>query len=254
MFFEAVGVASASASDVARLGAALAVPPAALLAVLLEHADELDASSRKAIRPLSLFASRAGGLAPASELAFADELVTSLGAEQVAALEIDAFLMTDAARAACERLELLPRAHADVVVACILARLVEDAQLVDQPAGARSRGELLKVLQLAVEADVEIEDHPLALDVEGRLVRGRLLDAADGVRALAVQLSLGARVADASWAQDERAQPLLDAISARAVATALKALGVQEYERTAHPVLRHPEAVFACIREHGREI
>ena len=254
MFFDGAGIAPASASDVARLGAALAVPPAALLAVLLEHAEELDAPARKAIRPLSLFASRAGGLAPASELAFADEIVTSLGRELVAALELDAFLMTDSARAACQRLELSPRAHADVVVACILARLVEDTPVMDQPVAVRSRRDVLKVLQLAVKAGVEIEDHPLALDVEGRLRRGRLLDAADGVRALATQLPLRAPVADASWAQDERAEPLLDSISARAVAIALKELGVEEHGRAEHPVLRRPEAVFAWIREHGREI
>lgn len=253
-FFEGAGIASASARDVARLGAALAAPPAALLSVLLAHADELDASSRAAIRPLSLFASRAGQLAPAAELAFADELLTSLGAEQVRELELDACLMTDSARAACQRLELLPRAHTEFVEACILTRLVEDAPLAEQPAGARCRDDLLKLLQLAVEAKVDVEGHPLALDVQERVVRGRLLDAAEGVRALAVQLPLGRAVADASWAQDDRAHPLVDSITASAVATALGALGEEEHPRTAHPVLRHPEAVFAWIREHGRAI
>jgi Transglutaminase-like superfamily len=253
-FFARVEVASANAGDVARLGADLAVPPAALLAVLVQHADELDASSREAVRPLSLFASRSGALAPAAELAFADALLGSLGTDQVAALELDDSLMTDAARASCEKLGLAPRAHASVVVDGILTRLVEGAPLQDQPAGARSRDDLSGLLQLAVEADVDIEAHALGLDVEERLVRGRLLDAADGVRALAVQLPLAPPVADAAWAEDERARPLLDPISARMVAAALKALGAKEYERSEHPVLRHVEAVFAWIRAHGHEL
>ena len=48
-FFRATRVASASANDLARLGAEFAAEPAVLLAALLDHAAELDPSSRDAI-------------------------------------------------------------------------------------------------------------------------------------------------------------------------------------------------------------
>lgn len=255
----AAGPPPASVHDVAARAADLLDDPDRVLDALEAEAAALRDEDRAAVAALPLFASRAGGRAPADRLCDRAPFVAALGEARVEALGLDEAWLAPGQAARLARLGLAPRPGAALLEEAILPGLRSGAPLEAQPAPWRTREALWALLALFDALGLDPREAPLCLDAGGRTRVGPLWSASEAARRLAAALPLGERLADAAWAAGPAdpggARPaergLVAPLPARPLAEALREACPEEAPREGHPVVRDPGALARWLREAG---